>query len=92
MRNSYANLSHPSEEQLATLESLIRDDYERCHPGETLDDLKRRASFSREDRGLLRDWMTVAAMRRRSRSAARTCATHVKSCHGAGEAPRRRGP
>jgi hypothetical protein len=37
------------------LESLIREDYARCHPGETLDDLKRRASFSREDRGLLRD-------------------------------------
>ncbi|MEH2670890.1 hypothetical protein DXU07_16285 [Bradyrhizobium elkanii] len=45
------------------LESLIREDFERCHPGETLDDLKRRASFSREDRGLLRDWMTVAAGR-----------------------------
>jgi hypothetical protein len=41
------------------LESLIREDFERCHPGETLDDLKRRASFSREDRGLLRDWMTA---------------------------------
>jgi hypothetical protein len=37
------------------LESLIREDFERCHPGETLEDLKRRASFSKEDRGLLRD-------------------------------------
>lgn len=45
------------------LESLIRDDFERCHPGETLEDLKRRASFSKEDRGLLRDWMAVAAAR-----------------------------
>jgi hypothetical protein len=45
------------------LESLIREDYERCHPGETLEDLKRRASFSKEDRGLLRDWMAVAAVR-----------------------------
>lgn len=43
------------------LESLIRDDYGQCHSGETLDDLKRRASFSKEDRGLLRDWMAVAA-------------------------------
>ena len=43
------------------LESLIRDDFELCHPGETLQDLKRRASFSKEDRGLLRDWMAVAA-------------------------------
>ena len=45
------------------LESLIREDFERCHPGEILDDLKRRASFSKEDRGLLRDWMAVAASR-----------------------------
>jgi hypothetical protein len=45
------------------LESLIREDYERCHPGETLEDLKRRASFSKEDRGPLRDWMAVAAVR-----------------------------
>ncbi|WP_249136571.1 hypothetical protein [Bradyrhizobium canariense] len=42
------------------LESLIREDFERCHPGETLEDLKRRASFSKEDKGLLRDWMAVA--------------------------------
>jgi hypothetical protein len=43
------------------LESLVREDFERCHPGETLNDLKRRAFFSKEDRGLLRDWMAVAA-------------------------------
>ena len=29
------------------LESLIREDFERCHPGETLEDFKRRASFSK---------------------------------------------
>ncbi len=52
-----------SEEELSYLESLIREDYERCHPGETLEDLKRRASFSKEGRGLLRDWMAVAAAR-----------------------------
>lgn len=45
------------------LESLIRADYERCHPGETLEDLKRRARFSKTDKGLLRDWMGVAATR-----------------------------
>jgi hypothetical protein len=56
----------PTEEERKHLESLIRADYERCHPDDTLDDLKRRASFSREDRGLLRDWMTLA----RSRAAA----------------------
>ncbi len=52
---------HPvSEEERNYLESLIREDFERCHPGDTLDDLKRRASFSREDKGLLRDWMAIA--------------------------------
>lgn len=55
---------HPADEiEQAYLESLIREDFERCHPGETLEDIKRRASFSKEDKGLLRDWMAVAAMR-----------------------------
>ncbi|RFB76707.1 hypothetical protein [Methylovirgula sp. 4M-Z18] len=52
-----------SEEESAFLETLIREDFERCHPGDTLEDLKRRASFSRDDQGLLRDWMAVAARR-----------------------------
>ncbi len=47
----------------AYLESLVDADYEHCHPGETFDDLKQRASFSKEDKGLLRDWMAVAAAR-----------------------------
>ena len=55
---------HPSgEEEQTYLESLIREDFERCHPEETLEDVKRRASFSKEDRGLLRDWMAVAVKR-----------------------------
>ncbi|MET4717169.1 hypothetical protein ABIF64_000670 [Bradyrhizobium japonicum] len=61
--NSRQHLDSISGRDPTYLESLIREDYERCHPGETLDDLKRRASFSREDRGLLRDWMAVAAVR-----------------------------
>lgn len=59
----YSDLRAISEEERAYLESLIREDFERCHPGDTLDDLKRRASFSREDKGLLRDWMAIAASR-----------------------------
>ncbi len=54
----------------AYLESLIRADYERLHPGETLEDLKGRARFSKHDKGLLRDWMAAA----RRRIAARTIA------------------
>ena len=61
--NSRQHLDSISEEDATYLESLIREDFERCHPGETLEDLKRRASFSKEDRGLLRDWMAVAAVR-----------------------------
>jgi len=57
------DLQSSSDEEL---ESLIRQDYERCHPGDTLDDLKRRAAFSKEDRGLLRDWMAVAAACRKT--------------------------
>ena len=45
------------------LESLIRDDYEHCHPGETLEDMKRRSPFSKDDKGLLRDWMAIAVRR-----------------------------
>lgn len=56
------DLQSSSDEEL---ESLIRQNYERCHPGDTLDDLKRRAAFSKEDRGLLRDWMAIAATYRK---------------------------
>jgi hypothetical protein len=59
------------------LEALIRADYERCHPEDSLEDLKRRACFSEEDRGLLGDWMALAASRakaRRSETPARTAA------------------
>lgn len=52
-----------SEAEWARLESSIREDFARCYPGETLQDLRRRAVFSREDRGLLRDWMAIAASR-----------------------------
>jgi hypothetical protein len=61
--NPHFSLPSAHEEEDAYLEALISEDFERCHPGETLEDLKRRASFSREDRGLLRDWMAVAARR-----------------------------
>lgn len=35
-----------SEQERTKLESLIREDFERWHPGHNLEDLKRRASFS----------------------------------------------
>ena len=61
--NSHNFVCPASESERAYLESLIRADYERCHPGEALDDMKLRSAFSKEDRGLLRDWMAIAAVR-----------------------------
>ncbi len=63
LSNSYHYVNPANQAERAHLESLIRKDFEQCHPGETLEDVKRRASFSKEDKGLLRDWMAVAAMR-----------------------------
>jgi hypothetical protein len=51
LSNCYHYARPANEAERAYLEWLIRDDYERCHPGETLDDAKRRASFSKEDTG-----------------------------------------
>lgn len=41
------------------LEAKVAEAYERCHPEDTFGDLKARASFSKEDRGLLTDWMVA---------------------------------
>jgi hypothetical protein len=60
------------------LEALIRADYERCHPGDTLENMKQRARFSKEDRGLLGDWMALAALRAKARRSEATSATAVK--------------
>lgn len=54
----------PHEEgRRAYLESFVRADYERCHPGESFDDMKRRMAFAKEDKGMYRDWMALAALR-----------------------------
>jgi hypothetical protein len=50
----------PPVDRLQALESWVRAEYERRHPGETFEDLKRRAQFSKEDKGLLRDWLEAA--------------------------------
>ncbi len=40
-----------NEAERAYLESPISEDFARCDPGETLEDLKQRTAFSKEDRG-----------------------------------------
>lgn len=63
LSNSHEYIRPASVTERVYLESLIREDYERCHPGETFEDLRRRSAFSKEDKGLLRDWMAIAAIR-----------------------------
>lgn len=64
MRSNSQHFVDPVDDaERAFLESLIREDFARCHPGDSMDDMKRRSAFSKEDRGLLRDWMAVAAER-----------------------------
>ncbi|MDA9408104.1 hypothetical protein XH80_15560 [Bradyrhizobium sp. CCBAU 45384] len=70
LSNSHHHVDPANEAEQTYLEALIREDFERCHPGETLDDVKRRESFSKEDKGLLRDWMAVAATRAAAEQAA----------------------
>jgi hypothetical protein len=53
----------PSTHRRHELESWVRAEYERCHPQGSFDDLKHRAQFSKEDKGLLRDWLEAAARR-----------------------------
>src|SRR5690349_12120099 len=47
----------------AYYETLVAPDYDRCHPGDTFEAMKFRARFSKEDQGLLRQWMAIAAVR-----------------------------
>lgn len=63
LSNSRDYIRPASEAERIYLKSLIREDYERCHPEETLEDMKRRSPFSKDDKGLLRDWMAIAAGR-----------------------------
>lgn len=70
LSNSHDFIRPADASERAYLESLIRADYDESHPGETFDDMKRRISFSREDRGLYRDWIALAAARAEAARAA----------------------
>lgn len=52
-----------TDEARTKLESLVRDEYDCLHANDSFEYLKLRASFSKEDQGLLRDWMAIAARR-----------------------------
>lgn len=63
LSNSHHYTNPTSEGERAYLESLIREDFDRSHPDDSFEEMKRRSAFSREDKGLLRDWMALAARR-----------------------------
>ncbi len=63
LSNSHDFIRPADEAERVFLESLIRADYDRCHPSEDFDDMKRRMPYSREDQGIYRDWMVIAAAR-----------------------------
>ena len=44
-------------------EDFVRASYDKTHPGDTFEDLQRRARFDRHDKGLLQDWLAMAADR-----------------------------
>jgi hypothetical protein len=71
LSNSHSFVQPADMAERACLEALVRADYDRSHPGDAFDDMKRRMSFSREDQGLYRDWMALAAVRAKSARAAR---------------------
>jgi hypothetical protein len=63
LSNSHHYANPANERERAYLESLIRDDFDRCHLDCSFEELKQRSAFTREDKGLLRDWMALAARR-----------------------------
>lgn len=48
------------------LRKLVAQRYDRCHPEDSFADLIRRATFSKEDRRLMEDWLDVGGRWRRS--------------------------
>lgn len=56
-------MAHDATSGQAEAELWVRAEYERCHPEDTFADLKQRALFSKEARGLLHDWMAAAQRR-----------------------------
>jgi hypothetical protein len=45
MSNSHHHVWPDDEAERTYRESLIREDFEQCHPGDTLENVRRRASF-----------------------------------------------
>lgn len=48
------------------IEAKAAAEYDRCHPDDSFADMKRRARFSKEDQGLLQDWLAAAAQAARA--------------------------
>jgi hypothetical protein len=88
LSNSRDYVRPASEPERVYLEWLIRGDYERCHLGETLDDIKRWAVFSKETRACFGTWclrlcappspLLVYSLATASRVAVRSSLNHIE--------------
>jgi hypothetical protein len=79
-RNGIFNAIRPAyEREWIDHAQLIQADYERCHPEDTFTDLLHRARFTKEDKGLLRHWMTVAARRAKATRSQQTAADSCRT-------------
>lgn len=61
LSNSHDFVRPKDDAERIHLKSLVSKDDDRCHPGETFERMKRCTPFSKEDRGLNRDWLAAAA-------------------------------
>lgn len=52
-----AGIGPATKEQRPRIIAHAMREYERCHPGDSFANLVERARFSKEDKGLLRDWL-----------------------------------
>jgi len=53
-------MTRPLKDVEERIEAIARETYDRCHPDDTFEALRHRAQFSKEDRGLLQQWLSFA--------------------------------
>jgi len=62
---SITRLPKRRDAEAKTLPELVAERYDRCHPVDSFADLMKRASFSKEDRRLMQDWLDAGRRWRR---------------------------
>lgn len=63
LSNAYDFIVPASAAERRHLEAFVGEDFARCHPDESFAEIERRAAFTKEDKGLLREWLALATRR-----------------------------